>query len=230
MEKFILFLFCFAISLHADTAPLHTDLKVESLKNKVLHALPYFEGWCTEEKALNFVELVLEVKPEVCVEIGVFGGRSLLPVALALKLLGKGIVIGIDPWNREECIKYYDPIKDEADLRWWSNLNFEYVYSDYQAMIKKLLVEKYCFTLRTTSEDAVSEIGVIDILHIDGNHSEIASLQDVALYLPKVRAGGYIWMTDALWGERRRAVEQLQKFCDVVKVIEGGNCILFKKR
>jgi predicted O-methyltransferase YrrM len=56
-------------------------------------------GWCTKEKAYTLASLVIGTRPAVIVEVGVFGGRSFLPMALALKELGKGMAIGIDPWS-----------------------------------------------------------------------------------------------------------------------------------
>ena len=72
-------------------------------------------------------------------------------------------------------------------------------------------------------------IDCIDILYIDGNHSEPASMKDVMLYLPKVRQGGYIWYNDSIWPERQEALDLLSEECEVVKLIDDGNCILFKK-
>ncbi len=206
------------------------DAQVDSLKAKVLAALPSLEGWCSQEKALAFIDLTLEVKPKVYVEIGVFGGRSIFPVASALKFLGQGIVIGIDPWDKVEAIKYYDPVEDQTNLQWWAKVNFYYVYSSYLSMLKKYDLEKFCKTIRASAEEAVSEIESIDILYLDGNHCEEPSLQDVTLYLPKVKSGGYIWMNDTLWPERQAAAEMLLQECDAVKLIDNGNCILFKKR
>lgn len=204
--------------------------KVDSLKQHVLRELPTLEGWCTKEKALNFIDLVLETKPDVCVEIGTFGGSSLFPVASALKFLEHGVVIGIDPWDKFECIKYFDPVEDAANLQWWGKINLMQVYFSYLNMIKKYDLDKFCKTIKATSEKAASEIETIDILYIDGNHSEAMFTQDVSLYLPKVRSGGYIWMNDTLWESAQQAIDLLTESCSVVKIIDNGNCILFKKR
>ena len=67
------------------------------------------------------------------------------------------------------------------------SLNINYVYYSYLNMLKKHQLEDYVVTLRMTSEAAISEIETIDILYIDGNHSEEVSTKDVQLYLPKVR-------------------------------------------
>jgi len=205
--------------------------KIDELKQFVAKYLPSFEGWCSKEKAFNFIDLVMETNPKTCVEIGVFGGSSLFPVASALKLLDQdGIVIGIDPWDKIECIKYFDPVKDEVDLKWWGNLNLDRIYYSYTNLIRRFNLQDYCLTIRATSENAVSEIDEIDILYIDGNHSEEVTKLDVELYLPKVRSGGYIWMNDAQWESRQEGLDLLLEACDAAKLIENGNCILFKKR
>ncbi len=222
--KKIAFLFCSLFST------LSADIAVDTMKQTVCDLLPTLEGWCSKTKAIDFIDLVLEVKPDVCVEIGAFGGSSLFPVASALKFLKHGVVIGIDPWDKIECIKYFDPIEDAEHLKWWGSLNINYIYRSYNNMIKKNKLEDFVKTIKATSEEAAPFIETIDILHIDGNHSELVSTQDVKLYLPKVRKGGYIWMNDSLWKERQDAVDLLMEACDVVRLTDTGNCILFKKR
>jgi|ERR1700722_540616 len=211
---------------------LGADKNAEDLKERVCQALPEMHGWCSREKALNFIDLVLLVKPKLCVEIGTYGGASLFPVASTLKFLGKGVIIGIDPWDKIECIKWFDPVEEAADLHWWGNVNFNYILMSHLSMIKRHGLIDYCITLKTTSEKAAVEISPdsVDILYIDGNHSEAVSTQDVILYLPKVHSGGFIWFNDSLWERRQQAVSLLVESCDVVKLIDNGNCILFKKR
>lgn len=209
---------------------LHPLGKKDCLKDQVCNVLPSLEGWCSREKALHFIDLVLEVEPKLCVEIGVFGGASLFPVASALKYLGKGLIVGIDPWERSECIKYYDPIKEQVDLKWWSSLDFSYIYDSFCIMLRRYGLSEYCISMKTTSERAASFFQNIDILFIDGNPSEEITTLDVELYLPKVSKGGYIWLNDATWPQRKKAIDLLTDACDFVKVIDQGNCILFKKR
>ncbi len=203
---------------------------IEDLKKNVCDVIPTLYGWCSKEKAVQFIDLVLQVKPDICVEIGVFGGRSIFPVASALKFIDQGIVIAIDPWDKEEIIRYFDPVKDKAHIDWWSKVNMEHVYYSYLGMLSQYQLEDYAITLRIPSQLACSVIDTIDILYIDGNHDEEASMNDVRMYLPKVRSGGYIWLNDSLWNAMQGSVDLLFEECDFIKLIDGGNCILFRKR
>lgn len=224
--KKLLLLICLVGLLHG-----YTQSEIDTLKKEIIAARTTIYGWCSHEKLLNFVDLVLEVKPDVCVEIGVYGGASLLPVAYTLKFLKHGIVIGIDPWDFIECIRGLDSIKYEGAWRTWLSIPMDVVYYDFQQLVKRFKLDDYVYVYNTTSEKAADQIEpFIDILHIDGSHSEYASTRDIQLYLPKVRSGGYIWLTDAIWIERGEAVDLLLEECDVVKLIDDQACMLFKKR
>jgi len=209
----------------------HGNSSIDELKNEVVRDLYTIPGWCSKEKALNFIDLVLEVRPQVCVEIGVYGGRSIFPVAKALKFLGQGIAIGIDSWDRIDCMKYLDTVvEDPLHADAWGRTDLDSIYRSYLDMISRHNLEKYCETRKLSSEKAASTIDVIDILYIDGNHSEIISVQDVRLYLPKVRYGGYIWLNDSKWRSLGAAYYLLSQSCDVVLLIDNENCVLFRKK
>ena len=70
--------------------PTHMEYKIEdtklvAVKSTALQAMKELEGWCTDNKASILIDLILESKPTIIVEIGVFGGKSLVPMAFALK-------------------------------------------------------------------------------------------------------------------------------------------------
>lgn len=202
---------------------------VKALKETICKQLPSLDGWCSQEKAVHFIDLILQEKPKIWVEIGVFGGSSFFPVASTFKFLGEGCIIGIDPWDKVECIKYYDPVRDRLDLNWWGSLNLNRFYDGFLQVLRNHRLEPYSKIIRSTSAAAASQIDNIDVLYIDGNHDEFLSLQDVRLYLPKVRSGGFIWINDTLWQSRQEAIEFILQFCDFIELIDNGNCILFKK-
>ena len=139
-------------------------------------------------------------------------------------------MIGIDPWDNYESSKYYDPVAEYADYSFWNAIDLKGLYRTYCNILRENRLENQVITLVTTSEKAISLIPPIDILYIDGGHSEEVTTLDVALYLPKVRSGGYIWMNDVIWEQRQQGVDMLEEACDFVKTIDDGNCILFKKR
>ena len=62
------------------------------------------------------------------VEIGVWGGKSLVPMANALRANGSGKIYGIDPWDNQESIK---EIMNEANLEFWNR-------ADHSSILDKL--------------------------------------------------------------------------------------------
>jgi predicted O-methyltransferase YrrM len=155
---------------------------------------PRIEGWCTEEKAFDLAASVLTIRPEVCVEVGVFGGSSLIPIALALRAVGRGQVIGIDPWMPEESVK---GMVDQRDIDWWSKLDHESIYRGFMQAVVAEGVSNQVVVFRQTS-DACEPPKVIDFLHCDGNHGEQA-FRDTKRYGSKVRVGGLIFLDDLSW-------------------------------
>ncbi|MBN1915085.1 MAG: class I SAM-dependent methyltransferase [Parachlamydiales bacterium] len=202
----------------------------EEVKKVVCQGLPTLEGWCSCEKATKMMDLIIHEyknKEPVCVEIGVFGGASILPTAMALKFNGKGIVHAIDPWETLDCLQNY--VQGDVNYEWWKQVDLRAIYQSYRNMLKKYDIESYCHTIKSTSRAVANSFDRIDILHIDGNHSELASLEDVVTFLPKVQSGGYIWMDDCGWPTTRKAVEYLSRFSQKIDSVDNGNCLLFRK-
>lgn len=173
------------------------------------------EGWCPHDKAVDMAALVLRERPKVCVEIGVFGGRSFLPQALALKYIGEpAIIYGIDPFALPPV---FEGTNHGAET--WTNHDFNATWNTLQDQIKRHELEPYVSLIREHSHTAAARFlsEGIDILHVDGNHSTEISTGDVQLYLPLVKPGGYIWLDDSNWESVRNALELLDKACEVIK-------------
>jgi hypothetical protein len=171
------------------------------------------------------------VQPDVCVEIGVFGGASIYPTAKALRYLKHGIVYAIDPWAKGDCQVGYDP--EDLNYIWWSSLDLEKIYQGFLQLLTRHRLQPFCKPLRMTSKEALAHFSdnSVDILHIDGNHTEEVALFDATMWLPKVKSGGYIWFDDANWSTTARAVEYLLEHCERMKGVkaEGTECWLFRK-
>lgn len=164
------------------------------LKQRAFDAMHQLEGWCTDQKAAILIDLVLMKSPETIVEIGVFGGKSLVPMAFALKEIGKGKIYGIDPWSAEASTEGMDGVNYE----WWHNLDHDGIFIGLMRKIFQFNLISYIDLIRSTSANAPL-IPNIDILHIDGNHSERASYIDVTKWVPLVNSGGLIIFDDINW-------------------------------
>ena len=215
-------LYCFEHSMPAShyeiAAKAYSPSRVAKLKSKAFLAMDELHGWCTKEKAATLMDLVLMLRPTTVVEIGVFGGKSLVPIAYALQEGGEGKIYGIDPWSSAESIVGMDA----ANREYWSNINHEDVYQGLLKKISKFGLQDYISLIRCTSE-AASPISNIDILHIDGNPSEENSLQDVMKWFPFVRSGGLIIVNDIYWGAKQPAIFWLDQNCIEFTTFPGDN-------
>lgn len=169
---------------------------------------PLLPGWCSPEKAEALAAMVLSLRPEVSVEIGVFGGSSFIPIALAHQEIGMGIATGIDPWEVHASIRNETP----ENIEWWGKLDHESIFRGFMAKLKELRLESCTNIVRQTSDEAPAPVR-IDLLHIDGSHTDQA-MRDVVKFATKVRPGGLCVMDDLDWpaGRVRLAEARLLQF------------------
>ena len=173
---------------------------VQTMKHTAFWMMDQLRGWCTHDKANVLMDIVLNSKPDVIVEIGVFGGKSLIPMAYVLKALGNGIAYGIDPWEATESVQ---GLEDPINKSWWAQVDHFQILHSLTQKIHDFGLEKRIQLIQKTSMDAPL-IQEIDILHIDGNHSEQSSYQDVLKWVPLVKKGGWIIFDDINWIENGR--------------------------
>ena len=172
------------------------------------------EGWCSQYKASILIDLILKEKPETVVEIGVFGGKSLVPMACALRANEKGKIYGIDPWDSKASI---EGAMNEVNKAWWSSLDHNAIMRGLVQKIRQFDLINQIELIKTSSANATPITG-IDILHIDGNHSEETSYLDVTKWVPLVKSGGWVIFDDMSWYENgvyttSRAVNWLNQNC-----------------
>ncbi len=190
------------------------------IKNRALTNMGLVEGFCSEAKACGLVSLILEKKPQVVVEIGVWGGKSLVPMATAVASYG-GLVYGVDPWSNEESLV---GMTDENNKFFWGNVDHESVLYALMFQLDELGLSPFVELIRATSENAPPIYG-IDFLHIDGNHSDETSYADVTKWVPLVKEGGTIVFDDIGWYEdgvstNARAVAWLDAYCEKIFEIQ----------
>lgn len=180
----------------------------KTFKEKGIESLQHLHGWCTQYKASVLMDLISIKKPKIVVEIGVFGGSSLIPMAYALKENNKGKIYGIDPWSAQESAIGMTG----ENLEWWSSIDHLDILNGLKDKIQEYDLNAYIELIQATSESA-PYISNIDMIHIDGNHSEQASMFDVQKWVPLVNKGGIIIFDDITWGTTTKAVEWLDAHC-----------------
>lgn len=188
-------------------------------------------GWCSREKATKLIDITLSIDKPTVVEIGVFGGSSLLPLALACQANG-GRCFGIDPWSAAAATR---GMIAEEHIAWWSREDLDAAYWHCAGHVLRLGLDKHVSLLRETSDQAAGRFGLesIDLLHIDGNHSCEQSLRDATGWLPKVRRGGWVVFDDVYWSEGGHATTELAttwllQRCDFDERING--CAFMRRR
>jgi len=196
------------------------NLDEVAIKNQAFAYMQQLEGWCSNDKAGTLINLILKSRPDVVVEIGVWGGKSLVPMAYALKMNKKGKIIGIDPWSNEASLQ---GLTNDENKGFWGQVDHEQVMWGLIDKLHQFDLLSQVLLIKTTSVEA-RPIHGIDILHIDGNHSDETSYIDVTKWAPLVKSGGLIVVDDVTWSEngvnasQGRAVEWLNSNC--IKIAE----------
>jgi hypothetical protein len=116
------------------------------------------------------------------------------------------------------------------NAHWWGKIDMDQIANGCHAAIIAEGVADDTILIRAKAHVAslLFEPASIEILSIDGNHSELSSCRDVRSYLPLVISGGFIWFDDTDWSSTNKAVAMMDAACDRVK--KTGNCVLFQKR
>jgi predicted O-methyltransferase YrrM len=188
------------------------------LKQQAFASMEKLQGWCSREKAAVLIDIILALRPQTVVEIGVFGGKSLVPMALALNYTGSGKIYGIDPWSSQESAKGLEGEHQE----WWSALDHDSILASLWDEIQISALTNVIELRRMTSESCPPIAG-IDIIHIDGNHSADSALFDVTKWVPLLKEGGLIIFDDLNWESTSAAVAWLDAHCQKIAEFHGDN-------
>jgi Methyltransferase domain len=147
------------------------------------HFEPRIYGVGAWTSHLHFAyDLVAVMKPAMLVELGVDRGESYFAFCQSATENQTGTrCFGIDTWQGDQHAGGYD------------ETTFAQVSAHNRANY-----EMFSTLIRASFEDALErfEPESIDLLHIDGLHTESAVRRDVDAWLPKVRPGGLILLHD----------------------------------
>lgn len=195
------------------------------LEQAIHQYLPTMEGWLTPERGVEMAGHIYDLRPEVVVELGVFGGRSLIAQAMALRELNHGVIYGIDPWKTEAALEG----ENAENRKWWSqDVPLDEIHRKAMNAVWQHQLDQWAVIIRASSQHVAQLFPLIDMLFIDANHSEIASTRDVDLYATRVRSGGIITIDDTDWPTTANAVAMLDGWADLIK--DGGNYRVYRMR
>ncbi|GAA3571878.1 class I SAM-dependent methyltransferase [Snuella lapsa] len=179
-----------------------------------------FGGGCSLYKALVMGEIIRQYKLRSSLDIGVYRGRSLFPMAIAHKFFTKGIVYGVDPYTKLDANQNdYPELKDELD-KFVSVTDFQKIYKDVKDVIKNKELDDNCILVRETSSNAVlnfkKEGRKFGLIHIDGNHDTKFVIEDVLNYTPLLDHKGFVVLDDVSWNSVKPAYDILDKEMSLV--------------
>jgi len=168
---------------------------------------PRLSEWCPMDKAHTLAALVLALRPVLTIEVGVWQGASLVPMALAHRAIGFGRVIAVDAWAATASIQ--GQISAD-DVRWWSSVDHEKAYQNFITVLADEGLSQFVEIVRARSDEYTPPDN-INVLHLDGNHGEQA-VRDVQRFIPKMASGGIACLDDYEWagGGVRRACATME--------------------
>ena len=187
-------------------------------------------GWCPPEKEDYLTKWIRNHAPSLIVEIGVYGGKSFIPMAYEARNYPSKCV-GIDAWDKDVCLEGMTNLTDRA---WWRySSQMARVEASCRRAIHNLELKNVELWKGTSDlyKNSFQE-DEIGLLSIDGNHGPQA-LIDGQNYLKFVAPGGLIACDDSWWEEGGVKTVQimidwlLSNGCIHLETIEG--CAMLQK-
>lgn len=169
-----------------------------------------------EENRQDILNEIIDRKNSIFVEIGIYGGATLLSLYDICKI-NNNKIFGIDPHDK---ISIYNGVSKEetSDVAKENAIKiFSYNKNNLINIIKKYSLEDVIHYINENSKDAIEYFkdNSIDVLHIDGDHSFEGVYQDLFLYYPKIKNDGVIILDDCDWTGVNKAINN---FCEDYKI------------
>ena len=192
------------------------EAEITPPSREILKAVTALQGWCSPQKSMLLYSLARAHRPQTVVEIGIFGGRSIVPIAAALKDNGAGQVYGIETWSGSAAVSYRTNIANDF---WWMTVDFPQIKGDFLEFIVRHRLHDTIRIVEAASDKCPGLFDRIDMLHIDGGHSTYGAAQDVVNYVSKVPSGGIIVYDDINWPSTAAGLDILRDSCRLLHVV-----------
>jgi hypothetical protein len=160
---------------------MHSKINSTELPSRRFQPRIYGVGAWTDHLYFAY-DLVAKERPALVVELGTDRGESYFAFCQSIAENHTGTrCFAVDTW------------KGDAQSGPYEEVTFEQVEAHNREHYKE-----FSTLLRGTFDDALEEFtdGKIDILHLDGLHSEEAVRHDLTVWLPKLSAGGILLLHD----------------------------------
>jgi predicted O-methyltransferase YrrM len=190
------------------------------------------EGKCSREKALFLARTVLAECPRVGVEIGVFGGRSIIPCAAAMRHNGAGFMFAVETWAPDATVA--NPTDDAPDAS-WSRVELPRVKHEFYRFVAAVDLTRQVRLVEARPGQAAMLFDQIDFLHVSGSQCVGKAAEAALLYASKVRRGGIVVLDGIDWTGAESGREILCDLCDELTTLtpkQAGmeDCALLRRR
>lgn len=168
------------------------------------------------------IDLLKNEKHDIGVEIGVLKGvtsKQLLDNLPNLKILNM-----VDPWRGDK--EFLNSLDDSRNIKNW---NYEKLYEEVKN--KFSIYDEKANIIRATSKEASKYFNdkSVDFIFIDGNHSYESVKEDIELWYPKIKIGGWITGHDydnSIW-DKEGVVQAVDEIFDNFEV---KDTVWYKKK
>ena len=171
-------------------------------------------GWCWREKADRIYDLACDGVKDA-VEIGVYGGRSFLPLVAGIVPRG-GNVHGFDVYKSYR-------LPNAEHQKWWDELDFIEIEQSAKRLLNAFGFGGGLITRISSVEASRFYFDeTLDYVHIDGSHRTWDALEDIVIWSRRLKPGGWLLLDDTNWTELGIPVELMKHSdFDKVEVLKG---------
>jgi hypothetical protein len=100
----------------------------DDLRVRVKDVVTRLPGWCPEEKALWMADHIVQNGYKTATELGVYAGRSVFPIALAIAANQGHAVYAVDAWDN--AVATSASISERDDI-WWEDVDLVNIKSQF---------------------------------------------------------------------------------------------------
>ncbi len=164
-------------------------------------------AYCEDFTRTYIKDVLTNIKDGIFIEIGVYGGSTLLDIYDICKDNNISIY-GIDPWDKIKIFNGQSSDDTNNTIKLQEINRYKLIKNGLDTIIKNNNLD--INLIYEQSWDATNNFkdNSVDCIHIDGDHSYSGVKQDLELYFSKIKNGGMIINDDYHWGGVKKAIDE----------------------